>query len=265
MSPLDAPSPAPALPVLFVGHGTPMNAIEETPFAVAWREAARGLPRPRAILCISAHWETSGSRVTALPRPQTIHDFYGFPEELYRVRYPAPGSMALAERVRRLVRSTPVEDDLDRGLDHGTWTVLRRMYPEADVPVVQLSLDRTAPPRRHYEIARELLPLRREGVLIIGSGNLVHNLSRMRWDDDTPYAWAREFDRLAAELILAGDHDRLIDYPALGDVARLSVPTNEHYLPLLYALALQEPGETPAFFATGLVFGSISMRSLRIG
>jgi 4,5-DOPA dioxygenase extradiol len=253
------------MPVFFIGHGTPMNAVEDTPFAAAWREQTAQLPLPRAILCISAHWETDGTRVTAMPRPQTIHDFHGFPEDLYRLSYPVPGSMALATRVREVVLGAEVTEDLEWGLDHGSWSVLRRMYPDAKVPVVQLSLDRHATPACHYELARELLPLRREGVLIIGSGNIVHNLPRMRWGDDTPYVWAREFDRIAAELILAGEHERLVDYAGLGDVARLSVPTNEHYLPLLYALALQQPDEEATFFATGLIYGSLSMRSLRIG
>jgi len=257
----------PRMPVLFVGHGNPMNAIEETPFVAAWREEAARLPRPRAILCVSAHWETEGTFVTAMPHPRTIHDFYGFPGELYRVSYPAPGSPELAETVRGLVRSTAVrpDDTFSWGLDHGAWSVLRRMYPAADVPVVQLSLDRTLTPRGHYELARELLPLREQGVLIVGSGNLVHNLRMLQWDADRPYPWAAEFDRLATELILAGEHDRLVAYTGLGEAARLAIPTNEHYLPLLYALALQAAGEEARFFAEGIVYGSISMRSLRIG
>ncbi len=255
------------MPALFVGHGNPMNAIEENAFSRAWREAAAAMPRPRAILCVSAHWETEGAFVTAMAQPKTIHDFYGFPGELYEVQYPAPGSPELAERVRDLVGSTAVrlDDGYSWGLDHGAWSVLRRMYPRADIPVVQLSLDRTQHPRFHYDLASELLPLRHEGVLIVGSGNIVHNLRLLQWDADRPYPWAAGFDRQAAELILAGEHDRLVAYPALGEAARLSIPTNEHYLPLLYALALQQPDEPVAFFAEGLVYGSISMRSLRIG
>ena len=255
------------MPVLFVGHGSPMNAIEETPFAAAWREEAALLPRPRAILCVSAHWETEGTFVTSMPHPRTIHDFYGFPGELYRVSYPAPGSPELAETVRGLVHSTAVrpDDTFSWGLDHGAWSVLRRMYPAADIPVVQLSLDRTLPPRDHYKLARELLPLREVGVLIVGSGNLVHNLRMLQWDADRPYPWAAEFDRLATELILAGEHDRLVAYPELGEAARLAIPTNEHYLPLLYALALRAGDDEVQFFAEGIVLGSISMRSLRIG
>jgi 4,5-DOPA dioxygenase extradiol len=255
------------MPALFVGHGSPMNAIEETVFAAAWRDAAARIPRPEAILCISAHWETEGTFVTAMARPRTIHDFYGFPDELYRVEYPAPGSPELAQRVRELAGSTAIrlDDGYSWGLDHGAWSVLRRMYPEADIPVVQLSLDRTQHPRFHYDLAAELLPLRREGVLVVGSGNLVHNLRLLDWGATAPSPWAAEFDRLATELILAGDHDRLVAYPALGEAARLAIPTNEHYLPLLYTLALQQPGEAAGFFAEGLVYGSISMRSLRIG
>jgi 4,5-DOPA dioxygenase extradiol len=255
------------MPALFIGHGNPMNAIEETVYAAAWRAAAAALPRPTAILCVSAHWETEGTLVTAMEKPKTIHDFYGFPDALYRVEYPAPGSPALAERVRQLVGSTAVrpDDGYSWGLDHGAWSVLRRMYPEADIPTVQLSLDRSRPARFHYDLGAELAALRREGVLILGSGNIVHNLRLLQWNAPEPYPWAVEFDRLAAELILAGEHARLVAYQELGESARLAIPTNEHYLPLLYILALQQPGEAVSFFAGGLPLGSISMRSLRIG
>jgi 4,5-DOPA dioxygenase extradiol len=255
------------MPALFVGHGSPMNAIEETVHSAAWRKAAASIPRPKAILCISAHWETEGTFVTAMTEPKTIHDFYGFPDELYRVQYPAPGSKELAERVHEMVASTAVrlDDGYSWGLDHGAWSVLRRMYPEADIPTVQLSLDRTQHPRFHYDLGSELVALRSEGVLIVGSGNIVHNLRLLQWDAREPYPWATEFDQMSAELILAGEHDRLVAYPALGEAARLSIPTNEHYLPLLYTLALQQPGEPVSFFAEGLPLGSISMRSVRIG
>jgi 4,5-DOPA dioxygenase extradiol len=255
------------MPALFVGHGNPMNAIGETVYAAAWREAAASIPRPRAILCISAHWETEGTLVTAMTEPKTIHDFYGFPDALYQVQYPAPGSPELAGRVRDLVKSTAVrlDDGYSWGLDHGAWSVLRRMYPDANIPVVQLSLDRTQHPRFHYDLGAELALLREEGVLIVGSGNIVHNLRLLQWDAAEPYPWAAEFDRLAAELILAGGHDRLVAYPALGEAGRLSVPTPEHYLPLLYILALQQPAEPVSFFAEGVQLGSISMRSVRIG
>lgn len=253
------------MPALFIGHGNPMNAIEETVYSAAWQDAAAAIPRPKAILCISAHWETDGTFVTAMPQPRTIHDFYGFPDELFQVQYPAPGSPELAEQVRGMVKATTVGLDQNWGLDHGAWSVLRRMYPEADIPVVQLSLDRTKQPRFHYDLGRELAALRSEGVLILGSGNIVHNLRMMQWRALEPYPWATEFDRTAAELITSGNHDRLVDYPALGEAARLSIPSNEHYLPLLYILGLQQPGEPVSFFAEGISLGSISMRSVKIG
>lgn len=255
----------PLMPALFIGHGNPMNAIEETVYSAAWRDAAAAIPRPKAILCISAHWETDGTFVTAMPQPRTIHDFYGFPDELFQVQYPAPGSPELAERVRGMVKANKVELDNTWGLDHGAWSVLRRMYPAADIPTVQLSLDRTKSPRFHYDLGRELAELRHEGALIVGSGNIVHNLRMLQWQAREPYPWATEFDRTAAELITSGNHDRLVDYPALGEAARLSVPTNEHYLPLLYILRLQQPGEPVSFFAEGIPLGSISMRSVKIG
>jgi 4,5-DOPA dioxygenase extradiol len=253
------------MPVLFVGHGNPMNAIEDNQFTAAWQEMAIRLPVPAAILCISAHWETEGTLITAMARPRTIHDFYGFPEELYRVRYPAPGAPELAESIRVMLGGKVSDDTTTWGLDHGVWSVLCRMFPKADLPVVQLSLDRTLSARGHYQLARELQPLRAQGVLIIGSGNIVHNLRMMQWGGTSPYPWALEFDRIAAQLILDGDHELLIDYPALGKEALLAVPTNEHYLPLLYALALRNGGETTGFFAEGIVYGSISMRSVTIG
>jgi 4,5-DOPA dioxygenase extradiol len=255
------------MPTIFIGHGSPMNAIKENDYSAAWREAAAVIPRPKAILCISAHWETEGTFVTAMEQPKTIHDYYGFPDELYQVQYSAPGSPELAERVRSLVTSCAVrlDDGYSWGLDHGAWSVLRRMYPQADIPVVQLSLDRSQHPSFHYDLGRELQALRGEGVLIVGSGNIVHNLRLLQWHAVEPYSWAMEFDTLAAELILSGQHDRLVAYPALGEAARLSIPTNEHYLPLLYILALQQPGEPVTFFAEGLPLGSISMRSVRIG
>ena len=253
------------MPLLFVGHGSPMNAIEDNEFSSAWSDVAAQLPLPEAILCISAHWETEGTQVTAMSAPRTIHDFYGFPDELFQVRYPAPGSPELAQSVQRLVGKTAVGLDDAWGIDHGAWSVLRRMYPEAAVPLVQLSLDRSRPARYHYELARELIALREQGVLIIGSGNIVHNLRLLDWHALEPFPWAGEFDRLTADLILAGEHDKLIDYQSLGEQARLSIPTNEHYLPLLYILALQQPGERVEFFAEGYAYGSLSMRSVLIG
>ena len=252
------------MPVLFVGHGSPMNAIEENAFSRAWADAGNSMPRPRAVLCVSAHWETNGTQVTAASLPPTIHDFYGFPSPLYEVIYPAPGAPDLARRVRDSVRGTRVRPDPDRGLDHGAWSVLRRMFPEADIPVVQLSLDRAKAPAFHYELGKELAVLRREGVLIVGSGNIVHNLGVIVWED-TSYDWAVDFDETVTRLILSGDHDAIVNYPELGRAARLSVPTNEHFLPLLYILALREEGEGIRFFSERVTLGSISMRSLRIG
>ncbi|GAM10401.1 putative protein [Geobacter sp. OR-1] len=253
------------MPALFIGHGNPMNAIEETPFVVAWREQAATIPHPKSIICVSAHWETDGTRVTAMESPRTIHDFYGFPDELFRVQYPAIGSPELAHHVRDLIGLEEIAADESWGFDHGAWSVLRRMYPEADIPVIQLSLDLKKSPREHFELAKKLLPLRKEGVLIVGSGNIVHNLSLMRWNDDSPYQWASEFNTLVTGLIHKGAVDNLIDYSSLGSSSRLSIPTNEHYLPLLYILALQMADDTVSFFADQIVMGSISMQSVRIG
>ncbi|NVN92338.1 MAG: 4,5-DOPA dioxygenase extradiol [Desulfuromonadales bacterium] len=253
------------MPVLFIGHGSPMNAIEENQFAKAWREDAVKIPLPKAILSISAHWETDGTMVTAMMSPRTIHDFYGFPDELFQVQYPAPGAPELADRVQELIGADEVKTDESCGLDHGTWSVLRRMYPKADIPVIQLSLDRKKSPQAHVEMAKRLLPLRDEGILVIGSGNIVHNLSLIRWHDDTPYPWAAEFNSLATKLILGGKRDRLTDYPSLGEAACLSIPTNEHYLPLIYSLSLGTTEEPVSIFADQIVFGSISMQSVRIG
>jgi 4,5-DOPA dioxygenase extradiol len=256
------------MPVLFVGHGSPMNAIEDNEFSQAWARLAASLPTPRAILCISAHWETPGTQVTAMARPRTIHDFYGFPEALYQVQYPAPGAPDLARRTKQLVHLAQVELDERWGLDHGTWSVLRRMYPQADVPTYQMSLDYTRDGAGHYALAHELRPLRDEGVLVIGSGNVVHNLAAMRFNA-AAYDWAIEFDRRVQTLLLAHDHQALIDYPGLGPSARWAVPTSEHYLPLLYAIALQDPDEAIAFpigtDGEPVIYGSISMRALAIG
>lgn len=253
------------MPVLFIGHGNPMNAIEETPFATAWKGTAATIPRPTAILSVSAHWETDGTSVTAMKSPRTIHDFYGFPKELFQVRYPAPGAPVLANRVRELIGTDEVKTDESWGLDHGTWSVLRRMYPEADIPVIQLSLDKKKSPYNHVDMAKRLLPLRDEGVLIIGSGNIVHNLSLIRWHDDTPYPWAIEFNTLVTALILEGNINSLTDYPLLGEAVHLSIPTNEHYLPLLYSLSLRTIEDPISFFTDQVVLGSISMQSVRIG
>ena len=254
--------PRSRMPVLFVGHGSPMNAVEDNAFSRAWEETGRALPRPKAILCVSAHWETAGPAVTAMERPKTIHDFYGFPEALYRVAYPAPGSPELARRVAGLLGEDAVRMDTAWGLDHGAWSVLRRLFPHADVPVVQLSLDRGKPPAEHYETGRKLRPLRDEGVLMLGSGNVVHNLGAAVWKD-AAFDWATEFDARVKEAILAGDHDALVDYGSLGSSARLAVPTEEHYLPMLYVLGAADPGEAVSFFTETVTLGSISMRSFR--
>jgi 4,5-DOPA dioxygenase extradiol len=252
------------MPVLFVGHGSPMNAIEDNEFSRAWTEAGKTLPRPKAILCVSAHWETSGSQVTAMDQPKTIYDFYGFPPELYAKTYPAPGSPQLAQRVVELVRPVEVQPDLSWGLDHGTWSVLARLFPQADVPVVQLSLDRGKSPQAHYDLGGQLKPLRDEGVLIVGSGNIVHNLGMIVWED-TAFDWAVEFDAKVKRWILDEDHAAIIDYPKQGRAAALAINSAEHFKPLLYALGAGEPGEPVSFFAEKLWGGSLSMRSLRIG
>jgi 4,5-DOPA dioxygenase extradiol len=252
------------MPVLFVGHGSPTNAIEDNEFSRAWADAVKAIPRPKAIICISAHWETSGTSVTAMDRPKTIHDFYGFPQELYEMRYPAPGSPALARLTSRIMHGVDIRADSDWGLDHGTWSVLSHMFPEAKIPVIQLSLDRTKSPEFHYELGAKLKSLRNKGILIVGSGNMVHNLGKVVWQE-TAYDWAIEFDTTMKGLMLSGDHDSIINYPKLGKAAQLSVPTNEHFLPLLYILALQDKKDVIHFFAEKVTLGSISMRSLRMG
>jgi 4,5-DOPA dioxygenase extradiol len=252
------------MPALFVGHGSPMNAIENNEFSRAWAELGRTLPRPSAIVCVSAHWETAGTLVTGMDQPKTIHDFGGFPPELYAMQYAAPGSPDLARLVQDTVHVAPVHLDQSWGLDHGAWSVLCRMFPDADIPVIQMSLDRTQSPEFHYALGKELRPLRNKGVLIVGSGNIVHNL-RMIAFQDKAYDWALEFDATIKRLIESGDHDPIVHYQRLGQAARLAIPTNEHYLPLLYALALQDEQEQIRFFADRVTMGSMSMRSVRIG
>lgn len=252
------------MPVLFVGHGNPMNGIEDNTFSRAWKKTALQLPKPTAILCVSAHWLTKGTFVTAMERPKTIHDFGGFPAALFEKQYPALGTPELAKETSRLISKTTVGLDHDWGLDHGTWSVLAQMFPNADLPVYQLSIDFTKPPRWHYELATELKILRSKGVLIVGSGNIVHNLGTVDWHGSA-YPWAIEFDELSKRLIDSHDHDALIDYEKLGVAARLAIPTNEHYLPLLYSIALQGSNEVHSFFSEETVMGSVSMRSLRIG
>jgi 4,5-DOPA dioxygenase extradiol len=251
------------MPVIFVGHGNPMNAIEENEFSRAWKALGESLPRPQAILCVSAHWQDRGSYVTAMQKPRTIHDFYGFPRELNEVLYPAPGSPEWAAKVREAVHFTEIGLTGEWGLDHGTWSVLCRMFPQADVPVIQLSLDYTKSPAFHYQLGQALQPLRSQGLLIIGSGNMVHNLRMLEWGDGA-FEWAQRFDHRLSELILNRDHPALIDYESLGEDAHLAIPTNEHYLPLLYTLALQGEEENIRFFADKVTLGSISMRGLVI-
>ncbi len=252
-------------PVVFLGHGSPMNALSNTRFGAAWRKLGATLPRPRAILCFSAHWLTRGTAVTAMDRPRTIHDFSGFPPELYERRYPAPGDPALAARVRELLAPTEVAPDQAWGLDHGSWGVLVHLYPDADIPVVQLSMDATKPPAFHYELARRLRPLRDEGVLILGSGNIVHNLRAIRGVGAEPWPWAVQFDEAVKSALLRADDAALIDYQQLAPDAALSVPTVEHYLPLLYVVAQREADDSVTFPVEGLDLGSLSMRAVALG
>jgi 4,5-DOPA dioxygenase extradiol len=253
-----------AMPTAFFGHGSPMNALERNAYTLAWQQFGRTAPRPRAILCISAHWYTRGTAVTAMPRPKTIHDFGGFPRELYDVEYPAPGDPGLAARVSRLLGPTEViEDTSEWGLDHGAWSVLKHLYPQADIPVVQMSLDASQPLAYHYRLAKSLAPLRDEGVLVMGSGNVVHNLRMARWGDDAaPFAWASRFNAYVRSRLLANDHAALADMASMGADAPLCIPTAEHYLPLLYVVALQGPCDELAFLTDGIELGSISMLSL---
>ncbi len=240
------------MPVLFIGHGSPMNAIEENEFSLGWKEMGKRLPRPAAILCISAHWETGGTMVTAMEHPPTIHDFGGFPKELYEVQYPAPGDPGLARQTKETVRSKIIELDEKWGLDHGAWSVIRRLYPEADVPVVQLSLDHYMKPQGHYDLAKELAALRRKGVLIIGSGNMVHNLRLVSWDNlNRPgfgFDWALEASDRMKRMIIDNDHQSLINYSSQGKAFSLAIPTAEHFLPLLYVLALRESDDEIELF-----------------
>jgi len=251
-------------PALFVGHGNPMHAISENAYTRAWRALGASLARPKAILAISAHWYVRGTRVTAMAKPKTIHDFGGFPDELYQVEYPAPGSPELARRVRDLLAPLDVGLDESWGLDHGTWSVLVHMFPAADIPVVQLSIDRTKPASFHHELGARLAPLRGEGVLVLGSGNVVHNLETVAWGDPSagPYDWAARFDAKVRELLDAKDHASLVDYAKLGPDALLSVPTPDHSLPLLY-VAGASPGVVPTYPCGGFDLGSISMLSVR--
>lgn len=256
------------MPVLFFGHGSPMNAIEENEFVQGFRKVGEEIPKPNAVLVVSAHWETKGTFVTAMQNPKTIHDFGGFPKELYEVQYPAPGSPELAKEIKSKVKKTEVGLDANWGLDHGAWSVVKHLYPDADVPVIQLSLDYQKPPQYHYELAKELEPLRKKGVLIVGSGNMVHNLRMVDWrrlnDVSYSYDWASEASEKMKKYILSDDHKQLINYQSQGKEFNLAVPTLEHYLPLLYALALKEENEKVSLFNDKAVGGSLTMTSVKI-
>ncbi|MGC3976715.1 MAG: 4,5-DOPA dioxygenase extradiol [Nitrospira sp.] len=255
------------MPACFIGHGNPMNALSKNEYTRAWAALGSALPRPRAILAISAHWYVPGTSVTAMRDPRTIHDFGGFPAALYQVKYPAPGDPVLARRVQALLAPITVGLDEKWGLDHGTWSVLCHVFPDADIPVVQLSIDEAQPARVHYDIGKRLAPLRDEGVLIIGSGNLVHNLHAYAWGQRPVHAfdWAIRFETQVRALLLVSDDEPLIDYEALGSDALLSVPTPDHYLPLLYVIALRQNGERIHFPVEGIEGGSVSMLTIQIG
>lgn len=250
------------MPLLFIGHGNPMNAIEDNQYRQSWQALGKKLAPPKAILCISAHWLSRGTYVTMSEHPKTIHDFGGFPEELFKQQYPVPGAVDYAKMTIEQVKSTTVHEDFEWGLDHGTWSVVMPMFPEARIPVFQLSIDYTQPPQYHYNLARELSFLRSKGVLIIGSGNIVHNLGMVKWNGGEAFDWAVAFDTFVKENIEKGDAQALIDYQKFGKAAQLAVPTNEHYLPLIYALGLRDKTDGLQFFNDTLDMGSISMRSV---
>jgi len=257
------------MPLLFLGHGSPMNAITVNEFTLGFEQIATTFEKPQAVLCISAHWETKGTAVTAMEFPPTIHDFGGFPEELYQVQYPAHGQPALANTIQQHVSRTKIGLDEKWGLDHGAWSVLKHLYPKADVPVLQLSLDYIQSPQYHYDLAKQLAFLRNKGVLILGSGNIVHNLGRIAWnkmeEDNYAYDWAREAQTDVNRFISAKNHQPLIHYHTLGQAFNLAIPTPEHYLPLLYILGLQETNETAYIFNDKAVAGSLTMTSVKIG
>jgi 4,5-DOPA dioxygenase extradiol len=256
------------MPVLFLGHGSPMNAIEQNEFVTGFRNIGKTIPKPNAIVCVSAHWETRGTFVTAMEKPQTIHDFGGFPQALFDVQYPAPGSPDLAKQTKSLIKKTEVGLDDKWGLDHGAWSVIKHLYPKADVPVIQMSLDYYQTPQYHYELAKELKSLREKGVLIIGSGNMVHNLGMLAWDklneDEYGFDWALEARAKMKSFILNGDYQSLINYKSQGKPFELSIPSPEHYLPLLYALALKEKNENVTLFNDKAIAGSLTMTSVKI-
>jgi len=253
------------MPSVFFGHGSPMNTLERNRYTEAWRRLGASLPKPNAILCISAHWFTRGIAVTAMGEPKTIHDFYGFPQALFEVQYMAPGDPQLASRVRKLLAPTEVSMDQSWGLDHGTWSVLKHLYPDADIPVVQLSIDGTQPNEFHYQLGKQLAPLRGEGVLIAGSGNVVHNLRLMNGVEGAAFDWAARFNDTVRRALALRDHRTLIEIEKIREDARLSVPTPEHYLPLLYIAALQREDEELSFAVDGVEMGSIGMLTAVVG
>ncbi|MCE5331663.1 MAG: 4,5-DOPA dioxygenase extradiol [Bacteroidales bacterium] len=259
-------NPSPIMPVLFVGHGSPMNAIEENEFTATWRSLGEALPRPQAILCVSAHWETRGTHLTAMPEPKTIHDFGGFPRELFEVQYPAPGDPQLASDVQQNIRKTQVGLDYSEwGFDHGAWSVVKHLYPQADIPMIEMSIDHFQKPEYHYELAKELAFLRSRGVLIVGSGNIVHNLREVNWrNENTAYDWAQETSEKVKQRIIDNNHRDLIDFKNQGTAFQRAIPTAEHYIPLLYALSLQTQSDTVSFFNDKIVMGSLSMTGVLI-
>lgn len=255
------------MPVLFLGHGSPMNAIEENEFVSAFRKLGQELIRPNAILCISAHWETNGTYVTAMQNPRTIHDFGGFPQALFDVQYPAPGSPELANETKHIISSTEVGLDDKWGLDHGAWSVIKHLYPNADIPVIQMSIDHTKPAKYHYELAKQINSLRNKGVLIIGSGNMVHNLRKVAWNrlnEEFAFDWAIEANEKMKSYILSGNHENLINFKSQGKAFDLAIPTPEHYMPLLYSLALKEENESIELFNDKPVGGALTMTSVKI-
>ncbi len=257
------------MPVLFIGHGSPMNGIEDNEFSRRWKKMAQEIPVPKAVLVVSAHWFTNGTQITAMDFPKTIHDFGGFPQALFDVQYPAPGNPVLAKETIDIIKSAKVELDHDWGLDHGTWTIVRHMYPDAKIPVLQLSIDYSKGPQYHYDLGKELYELRKKGVLIIGSGNMVHNLRMIAWDkmntDNYGFDWAIQMNDTFKNLISDGNHQPLINYTGFGTAGKLAIPTPEHYLPLLYTLSLQSGNDKAEFFNDKAVAGSLTMTSVKIG
>lgn len=256
------------MPVLFLGHGSPMNAIEENEFVTGFRNVAKDIPKPNAILCISAHWETKGTFVTAMQNPRTIHDFGGFPKELFAVQYPAPGSPDLAKETQSLITKTAIGLDDKWGLDHGAWSVIKHLYPNADIPIIQMSIDYSQSPQYHYELAQQIKSLREKGVLVIGSGNMVHNLGKVEWrrlNETFGYDWALEANDKMKKFIQEENHQELINFRSQGKAFDLAIPTPEHFLPLIYSLALQDKNEPVKLFNDKAVAGSLTMTSVKIG